>query len=311
MRRRLLPLTFTLAMLTALAAAQGRDLLVPAGTLLQCTMDEPDFSTATVNVGDPFLCYPRATQQFGQTVFPRGTYMVGHLEAARDPGRLVGKGYLRLTIDRIGLPESDVPLNAKVISVAGYKVDRDGNVIGHGHATRDVLEWMVPPLWPWKLIMLPARGPRPDLKGEVRITLRVMDDLTVPRVTASLNAPPALSLRPAPAPGWRYFGQSGTYSGSASGVSAINASLTQPVSSSTMAASWPAGATLFATTDGGVVAAGEYWRQGDELLVNLTDGEQVTLNLDAIDWGRTTRLNAARDVRVVLRETPAETSDRR
>src|SRR5579872_3419177 len=51
--------------------AHAREVVVPAGTLLQCTLDEPNFSSATVNVGDPFLCYPRTMQQFGQTVFPR------------------------------------------------------------------------------------------------------------------------------------------------------------------------------------------------------------------------------------------------
>ena len=31
------------------------DVLLPAGTLLQCTLNEPNFSTATVEVGDPVL----------------------------------------------------------------------------------------------------------------------------------------------------------------------------------------------------------------------------------------------------------------
>ena len=47
-----------------------RDIVVPAGTLMTCTLDEPKFSSATVSVGDPFLCHPRAMQQFGQSVFP-------------------------------------------------------------------------------------------------------------------------------------------------------------------------------------------------------------------------------------------------
>src|SRR5262249_11489641 len=51
---------------------------------------------------------------------------------------------------------------------------------------------MLPPLWPWKVLTLPARGPRPTLKGEVRVTLRVMDDIFVPQFTT---------------PGWRRFGE--------------------------------------------------------------------------------------------------------
>ena len=54
----------------------------------------------------------------------------------------------------------DLPLEAKVTSTRGYKVDKHGDVDGKGHAKRDIAEWMLPPLWPWKVIMLPARGPR-------------------------------------------------------------------------------------------------------------------------------------------------------
>jgi len=89
-------------LLTSRGVVPARDIVVPAGTLMTCTLDEPKFSSATVSVGDPFLCHPRALQEFGQTVFPRGTYFVGHLEADKDPGHFVGKGYLKLAFDRIG-----------------------------------------------------------------------------------------------------------------------------------------------------------------------------------------------------------------
>ena len=49
--------------------------------------------------------------------------------------------------------------------------------MGHGHAKRDAIEWMIPPLWPWKVVSLPARGPRPMLKGEEALTLRLMEDI--------------------------------------------------------------------------------------------------------------------------------------
>jgi hypothetical protein len=177
-----------------------RDIVVPAGTLMTCTLDEPKFSSATVSVGDPFLCHPRAMQQFGQSVFPRGSYIVGHLEADKDPGHFVGKGYLKLAFDRIGLPDGDVPLAAKMIAVSGFNVNRNGKIIGHGHATRDTVEWMLPPLWPWKVLSLPARGPRPTLKGEAQVTLRVMDDLVISRTVRESALPPP------PTPGWRRFG---------------------------------------------------------------------------------------------------------
>jgi hypothetical protein len=190
------------AVLLALpAGAATKDVVLPAGTLLTCTMSEPNFSSKTVTTGDPFLCHPRTMQMFGQSVFPRGAYLVGHLQDTKDPGHFVGKGWLELAFDRIGLPDTDVPLSAKVIAVRGYRVDREGRIIGHGHATRDTIEWMLPPLWPWKVLTLPARGPRPALKGEVAVTLRLMEDVTVPSPNgfrnrlepgASLISPPAL-----------------------------------------------------------------------------------------------------------------------
>ena len=141
-------------------------MVLPAGTLLQCTMNEPNFSSATVAVGDPVLCHLHSVTEFGQQAFPRGSYLVGHLEAAQNPGHFWGKGYMKVQFDRIGMPQGDRPLDAKVISTRGYKVDKEGDIRGKGHAKRDVVEWMLPPLWPWKILMLPARGPRPTLKGE-------------------------------------------------------------------------------------------------------------------------------------------------
>src|SRR5215472_9255562 len=209
MKLRLLYFAIPLCCLCSWQAAQAREVVVPAGTLMTCTLDEPKFSSATVNVGDPFLCYPRNMQQFGQTVFPRGTYMVGHLEADKEPGHFVGKGYLKMAFDRIGLPNTDIPLTAKVVAVAGFNVDREGKIIGHGHATRDVVEWMLPPLWPWKVLTLPARGPRPALKGETYITLRLMEDVTIPlggpspgrfgEPGAAVTPPPTFSTPASPA----------------------------------------------------------------------------------------------------------------
>ncbi len=180
MKAAALPFMLSLALLAAWTNAWARDSVLPAGTLVQCTLDEPNFSSATARVGDPVLCHPHGLQVFGQALFPRGTYFVGHLADDQDPGHFWGKGYLRIEFDRIGLPSADLPLSAKMIAVNGYKVDKDGKIIGKGHAKRDIVEWLFPPLWPWKIITLPARGPRPTLKGETRVTLRLMDDVLVP-----------------------------------------------------------------------------------------------------------------------------------
>jgi len=187
MKAKKLCLVLGAALLALPASAATKDTVLPAGTLMTCIMDEPNFSSATVTTGDPFLCHPRAMQMFGHSAFPRGTYVVGHLEDTKDPGHFVGKGWLQLSFDRIGLADNDVPLSAKVIAVKGYRVNREGKIIGHGHATRDTVEWLLPPLWPWKVLTLPARGPRPALKGEVAVTLRLMEDVTIPSENSFSN----------------------------------------------------------------------------------------------------------------------------
>ena len=184
---------FSLLSLFAVCAS-AHDQVLPAGTLLQCTLNEPNFSTNTVAVGDPVLCHLRSLTEFGRQVIPRGSYLVGHLEAAQDPGHFWGKGFIKIEFDRIGLPQGDMPLDAKVISTRGYKVDKYGDIDGKGHAKRDVVEWLIPPLWPWKIITLPMRGPRPTLKGETVLSLRLMDDVEMPHVAQTFG------------PDWHFFG---------------------------------------------------------------------------------------------------------
>jgi hypothetical protein len=210
-------LVLALTLVTLTLSASAREMVLPAGTLLQCTMNEPNFSSATADVGDPVLCHLRGVTEFGQQAFPRGTYLVGHLEAAKNPGHFWGKGYLKLQFDRIGLPGGDLPLDAKIIGTRGYKVDKEGKIDGKGHAVRDVVEWMIPPLWPWKVIMLPARGPRPTLKGETVLSLRLMDDVQIPQLTQTIP------------PGWHFFGhvQNGSYHDGQPGNSQFQFSVTR------------------------------------------------------------------------------------
>jgi hypothetical protein len=99
----------------------------------------------------------------------------------------IGKGYLDIVFDHIGLPNSDSELDARIVAAQGQHVDKQGDIMGHGHAKRDVVEWMIPPLWPWKVIMLPARGPQPKLKNEQLVTLKLMQDVELPQLTAYVS----------------------------------------------------------------------------------------------------------------------------
>jgi hypothetical protein len=284
-------------------AASARDVVVPAGTLLQCTLNEPNLSSTTVAVGDPILCNLRGVTVFGQQAFPRGSYLVGHLEAAKDPGHFWGKGYLQLTFDRIGVPAGDMPLEAKVIATRGYKVDKEGKIDGKGHAVRDVVEWMIPPLWPWKVIMLPARGPRPQLKGETVLRLRLMDDVEVPQLAQTFG------------PGWHFFGQrqnesyDGAQASSAPTQLAVRGSFQASASARISLTKYDdlnsnlvtlPGMPVFVLNTGAVLAVSGYGYQDNRLTYTLVSGGSGVISTDEINWDATTRVNAKRGIRLSL-----------
>ncbi len=205
-----------LAMLmTAPAVARAGEQLIPAGSLLQCTLSEPKLSSKTANVGDPVLCRVSHVELYGRSTIPYGSYLVGRFDDYKDPGHLVGKGWMELKFDRLIVqPDTVVPVDAKVVNVPGYNVDRQGRILGKGHPVRDIVEWSIPILWPIDLINLPRRGPRPTLREETRLTLKVMDDIGVPvpeqqqqvpaglqqRAPVSYVEPPPVAYAPPPAP---------------------------------------------------------------------------------------------------------------
>jgi hypothetical protein len=164
--------------LTRLAAAEQ---FIPAGSLIQCTIDDK-ISSQTIAVGDPVLCQVSHSEVYGRSTLPFGTYLEGRFAEYKDPGRFVGKGWVELKFDKLVLgQETVVPINARVVQVPKYPVDDEGRIHGTGHTTRDIIEWSIPILWPIDLIELPRRGPRVVLKPETQLTLRVMEDLGLPQ----------------------------------------------------------------------------------------------------------------------------------
>jgi len=300
-------------------------------------MSEPNFSSATAQVGDPILCHLGSVQQFGHNAFPRGAYMTGHLEADKDPGHFWGKGYLKIVFDRIGTPNADINVSTKIIGTRNYSVNKEGDIKGKGHPRRDVIEWMIPPLWPWKFIMLPARGPRPTLKGEQILTLRLMEDVTIPLPTPSYNSrdwrPPHAQLREQPSayqprqadpfnntpamtnissvtsvdPGFRQLAQTqraapaldpGPSQVAAAPALSISAGPSDPRTSSSSL-------TLIALRNETIWAVTEYWLAGDRLDYVLPSGAHESCALNDVDLMRTTQLNSERGKSVTFRDAPA------
>lgn len=302
---------FSLVMLQA--STQAQDVLVPAGTLLHCTLDEPNLSSATANVGDPVICHLHSFQEFGHVVLPRGSYLGGHVESFKEPGHFFGKGNLKLTFDRIGLPGSDIPVPSKITGVSGQNVNRKGEIVGHGHAKRDVVEWLLPPLWPWKVIMLPARGPRPALKGEQQITLRLMEDVVVPRAVAAASLDssgnsglerPQASPRPVEAPLSSRAGYIGTrriYYAPPSVPAMEDQPSVQPAALPETTALRvnheneipEARLSVIALKSGRAFSVVRYQIDNGALSFELPSGDKGSIDLPEVDWRETSQLNSS------------------
>jgi hypothetical protein len=310
MLRTFLLLTLIVCLVVSAAAQSATEEVLPAGTLLQCTLDEPNFSSRSAQIGDPILCHIGALVAFGHSVFPRGAYLAGHFQEYRDPGRLFGKGWIELAFDQLVLPDAvTLPLSAKVVSVPHLRVDREGRINGRGHPKRDALGWAVPILWPVKVVTLPARGPRPTLKGEVRIALRLLEDVEVPatviarRTISSMPADPQLRPSGTDASSSRLRPGSSPAAAVASAMSRAKPAQEQAklVGVDLADRSSVQQLTLLILEGGSGYLARDYWLKAGQLHFLTPDGEHKLLPLARLDLEKTVRLNRERNVEFVLR----------
>jgi hypothetical protein len=311
MLRKFLLLVPLLAVASAnlLAQPSVKD-IIPAGTLLNCTLDEPNFSSKTAMVGDPVLCHLGPLGSFGHSVFPRGAMLGGHLQDYKDPGHFVGKGFITIEFDRMILPGAQIlPLSAKVISAPHYKVDPQGDIRGRGHPTRDAVEWAIPILWPIKLITLPARGPYPALKGETRLALRLMEDVEVPFPTSARSS--------IPMPPWASPSsyQQSSYSGFRPALAtaqetpqptpALYRQQPQVVQLPPSQSNGDQPLTIVALKDGGAYLARQYWIEGGQMHCVSGTGDEKLVPLERIDLAQTLRVNQERHINFVLQSRDA------
>jgi hypothetical protein len=270
---------------------------------------------------------------FGHSVFPRGAYMSGRLEDFRNPGHFFGKGRLKLVFVSLTVPGGTFPVSAKVVSVPHYRVDSDGDIRGRGHARRDAVEWAIPILWPEKIITLPARGPRPTLKGETLILLRMMDDLSIPTdAVVAASATPSTTWEPSrPAASLSSSANSEANSNVRTHIlpRLVYGGASRPAEEAER--SWPAFPadienasiretnlpterswraprdtdTLLILKDGrGYVLATNYWLDGGQIVYVGSDRTQQALRLEELDFHLTAKLNRERGVIFTIRSKP-------
>ncbi len=311
MLRTFLILILILGLVDTIAAQTAAEEILPAGTLLQCTLDEPNFSSRTAQIGDPVLCHVGAVAFFGHPLFPRGAYLAGHFQEYRDPGHFFGKGWIELAFDRLVLPGAvTLPLSAKVVSVPHLRADREGKIHGRGHPKRDAIGWAIPVLWPLKVLTLPARGSRPTLKGEVRITLRLLEDVGVPatvvasRATSSMPQTPRLrpSSKSTPLRQPWYAGSTVPSVASATAEPAPGQEQPETMRSSYFSEdpSVPQ-FTWLILKDGTSYLVRDYWLEFGKLQCVTLDWEHKLLPLARLDLDETVRLNRERNVEFVIR----------
>ena len=308
MFRMSLLLMVVVCLATPMGAVQGAtEENLPAGMLLQCSLDEPRFSSTTAEIDDPVLCNMGTLGAFGHSVFPRGAYLAGRFQDFRDPGRFFGKGWMELAFDHLVLPGAVLlPVSVKIISVPHLRVDREGNIHGLGHPKRDAIGWAIPILWPVKLLTLPARGPRPTLKGEVRITVRLMADLDIPATTVAspLSSPsvePSSRVTNSPRK-WSDWESASASSDRPTALISTAPEATKVLGVSPFAErlSGRQLTILLLKDDTGYLAI-DYWLDGTKLHCLTLDGEHKVMPLGKLDLNETVRVNRNRNVEVVLR----------
>jgi hypothetical protein len=223
---------------------------------------------------------------------------------------------MQLNFDRILLPGgTELPLSSKVISAPKLKVDTEGKIRGGGHAKRDAVEWMIPVLWPAKLLTLPGRGPRPSLKGETRLTLKLMQDIIVPEGAAGFGQtrpqlrPSAARKRPQ---GFEQgLGQAiaTLFEGAAQDLSSMFDETPEPQNASFGSPQEPVkeNVTLLVLKDGGGQLVSRYWFEaGQRIRFVSVDGKQGLFPIRSLDLGRTVKLNRERGVEFVVQDSAGE-----
>ena len=121
-------------------AGNGQTITVPAGTRLGVTL-ENGISTNSAKPGDSVYfrsSFPVTINN--KVVIPVGSYLRGEVTDSKRPGRVKGKGELRIRLNTLILPNGyTVDLNAEPHSTdaGGTKTDSEGKITGPGGKGKD------------------------------------------------------------------------------------------------------------------------------------------------------------------------------
>jgi type IV secretion system protein VirB10 len=132
--------TTTRPAVTSRPASNGQAVLVPTGTRIGVLL-ENGISTATAKPGDSVYfrtSFPITINN--KVVVPVGTYLRGEVTESKRPGRVKGKGELRIRLNTMVFPNGyTVDMNAEPHSADGgqVKTDPEGKMTGPGGKGKD------------------------------------------------------------------------------------------------------------------------------------------------------------------------------
>jgi hypothetical protein len=122
-------------------ASNGPSILVPTGTRIGVIL-ESGISTGTAKAGDSVYfrtSFPITINN--KVVVPVGTYLRGEVTESKRPGRVKGKGEIRIRLNTMVFPNGyTVDMNAEPHSADGgqVKTDAEGKMTGPGGKGKDV-----------------------------------------------------------------------------------------------------------------------------------------------------------------------------
>jgi hypothetical protein len=122
------------------AAGNGQIIIVPSGTRLGVTL-ENGISTRSAKPGDSvYFRTSFPVTMNNKVIIPVGSYLRGEVTDSKRPGRVKGKGELRIRLNTLILPNGyTVDLNAEPHSTdaGGTKTDSEGKITGPGGKGKD------------------------------------------------------------------------------------------------------------------------------------------------------------------------------
>src|SRR4029077_2391650 len=147
-------------------------------------------------------------------------------------------------------------------------------------------------------LTLPARGPFPTLKGETRMTLRLMEDVEVPLRSVANNSvpmppwasPSRFEASSASQPQWK---PASTKVSDVPNVAVKSAYLTEP--------SPQQQPTLIVLKGGVAYVASDYWVDGGQMHCVTQGSNEKLLPMESLDLYETVRMNRERNVEFQLR----------